>query len=135
MISAQTLRVCREEKPVPTFPDHALFRGLGQHHRRRERKPAVDESLEPGALDHVMDSASVEMCLTRLCAGLIRAAMRGPAAHHLEGDVGMELQAEGVAASVSLHRKIIAGGEQFGAARQLEPFAMPVLDLRRPVRA
>src|SRR5258705_12411316 len=24
MISAQTLRVCREEKPVPTFPDHAL---------------------------------------------------------------------------------------------------------------
>src|SRR4030088_701165 len=28
MISAQTLRVCREGKPVPTFPDHALgFRG------------------------------------------------------------------------------------------------------------
>src|SRR5258708_5298898 len=24
MISAQTLRVCREGKPVPTFPDHAL---------------------------------------------------------------------------------------------------------------
>ncbi|MGO8909505.1 MAG: hypothetical protein ACLQDM_09320 [Bradyrhizobium sp.] len=23
MISAQTLRVCREGKPVPTFPDHA----------------------------------------------------------------------------------------------------------------
>jgi hypothetical protein len=26
MISAQTLRVCREGKPVPTFPDHALGR-------------------------------------------------------------------------------------------------------------
>src|SRR5260370_32399959 len=26
MISAQTLRVCREGKPVPTFPDHALVR-------------------------------------------------------------------------------------------------------------
>src|SRR5712691_2905071 len=26
MISAQTLRVCREGKPVPTFPDHALKR-------------------------------------------------------------------------------------------------------------
>src|SRR6266850_2943358 len=26
MISAQTLRVCREGKPVPTFPDHALAR-------------------------------------------------------------------------------------------------------------
>jgi hypothetical protein len=24
MISAQTLRVCREGKPVSTFPDHAL---------------------------------------------------------------------------------------------------------------
>src|SRR5258708_32727923 len=24
MISAQTLRVCREGKPAPTFPDHAL---------------------------------------------------------------------------------------------------------------
>jgi hypothetical protein len=24
MISAQTLRVCREGKPIPTFPDHAL---------------------------------------------------------------------------------------------------------------
>jgi hypothetical protein len=24
MISVQTLRVCREGKPVPTFPDHAL---------------------------------------------------------------------------------------------------------------
>src|SRR6266478_569565 len=31
MISAQTLRVCREGKPVPTFPDHALgFRGSPQ---------------------------------------------------------------------------------------------------------
>ncbi|MFH0297818.1 hypothetical protein AAFX91_11335, partial [Bradyrhizobium sp. 31Argb] len=25
MISAQTLRVCREGKPVSTFPDHALM--------------------------------------------------------------------------------------------------------------
>src|SRR6266700_6004632 len=29
MISAQTLRVCREGKPVPTFPDHALV--VDQH--------------------------------------------------------------------------------------------------------
>ena len=27
MISAQTLGACREGKPVPTFPDHALARG------------------------------------------------------------------------------------------------------------
>src|SRR5712675_1224455 len=29
MISAQTLRVCREGKPVPTFPDHALADTVG----------------------------------------------------------------------------------------------------------
>jgi hypothetical protein len=28
MISAQTLRVCREGKPVPTFPDHALAEAM-----------------------------------------------------------------------------------------------------------
>ena len=28
MISAQTLRVCREGKPVPTVPDHALVRSI-----------------------------------------------------------------------------------------------------------
>jgi hypothetical protein len=27
MISAQTLGVCRDGKPVPTFPDHALALG------------------------------------------------------------------------------------------------------------
>src|SRR5580704_16346389 len=27
MVSAQTLRVCREGKPVSTFPDHALAAG------------------------------------------------------------------------------------------------------------
>jgi hypothetical protein len=31
MISAQTLRVCREGKPLHTFPDHALEKILGRH--------------------------------------------------------------------------------------------------------
>jgi len=30
MISAQTLRVCREGKPLHTFPDHALGSKLNQ---------------------------------------------------------------------------------------------------------
>jgi len=30
MISAQTLRVCREGKPLHTFPDHALVETLQQ---------------------------------------------------------------------------------------------------------
>ena len=37
MISAQTLRVCREGKPVPTFPDHAL-------------RHAIANSARPGAM-------------------------------------------------------------------------------------
>src|ERR1700692_3146164 len=37
MISAQTLRVCREGKPVPTFPDRALF--------ARRRLPRIGNGL------------------------------------------------------------------------------------------
>jgi hypothetical protein len=32
MISAQTLRVCREGKPVPTFPDHARMAMISPKH-------------------------------------------------------------------------------------------------------
>ena len=35
MISAQTLRACRERKPVPTFPDHAPGPVLRQQDRAR----------------------------------------------------------------------------------------------------
>ncbi|MGO8912932.1 MAG: hypothetical protein ACLQDM_26910, partial [Bradyrhizobium sp.] len=41
MISAQTLRVCREEKPVPTFPDHALVKRQPNDLARRVAKVAV----------------------------------------------------------------------------------------------
>src|SRR6266702_8989330 len=34
MISAQTLRVCREGKPVPTFPDQALIEFRDGHGSR-----------------------------------------------------------------------------------------------------
>src|SRR5882724_12163033 len=40
MISAQTLRVCREGKPVPTFPDHAL--GVASLTRSQIRIDAVN---------------------------------------------------------------------------------------------
>ncbi len=50
MISAQTLRVCREGKPVPTFPDHALAdREPGQamaisaQFARQDAKPGLIE--------------------------------------------------------------------------------------------
>src|SRR5216684_3241396 len=45
MISGQTLRVCPEEKPVPTFPDHALSEG------GPAEKPHSSFGLEIGCLD------------------------------------------------------------------------------------
>src|ERR1700694_5500486 len=39
MISAQTLRVCREGKPVPTFPDHAPDEMRSQDRHGRQKFP------------------------------------------------------------------------------------------------
>ena len=47
----------------------------------------------------------------------------------------MELEAEGMAELKRLVREVVAFRQQFGAGRQLKPFAMPVIDLVRPVRA
>src|SRR6185312_9076937 len=41
MISAQTLRVCREGKPLHTFPDHALALALGDETRRGAQHVAL----------------------------------------------------------------------------------------------
>src|SRR6202051_3134311 len=41
MISAQTLRVCREGKPVPTFPDHALVLLSQKTASRRLKESAI----------------------------------------------------------------------------------------------
>src|SRR5260370_42082124 len=43
MISAQTLRVCREGKPVPTFPDHAPVPGI----TNRYCSPSFETATEP----------------------------------------------------------------------------------------
>src|SRR5467141_4835873 len=53
MISAQTLRVCREGKPVPTFPDHALARSVADPCQHRLESDAGQ--LQRGAfeVDHV----------------------------------------------------------------------------------
>src|SRR6202043_2267030 len=49
MISAQTLRVCREGKPVPTFPDHAL-NGLTAGCRRALELDCGSGAYQKGAL-------------------------------------------------------------------------------------
>ena len=97
---------------------------------------AADEILQPCAFERVMHGAAFEVEMTRLRAGLLHAhaAARGPAMHHGVGDVGMKLKAERLAVLECLHRKVVAFGEQFGAARKLKPLAMPVIDTLRPIR-
>src|SRR5258707_15048610 len=53
VISAQTLRVCREGNPVPTFPDHALARSVADPCQHRLESDAGQ--LQRGAfeVDHV----------------------------------------------------------------------------------
>jgi hypothetical protein len=52
MISAQTLRVCREEKPVPTFPDHTLeeasthIQAGGRHAQEYNEAKAANHSRQ-----------------------------------------------------------------------------------------
>src|SRR5438045_153836 len=87
-----------------------LFGGLRQHHLRRLRQPSDEEGFEPGALDHVMDRASLEMSFTRLRARQLRVAVRGPAAHHPVGHVGMKLQAERIVPLERLHREVVTFG-------------------------
>src|SRR5258705_8217617 len=60
MISAQTLRVCREGKPVPTFPDHALTDTAGA---------AI--GFKPGLPNRLPRSA---LALWRLSQNYLRAA-------------------------------------------------------------
>src|SRR6201982_4176107 len=43
MISAQTLRVCREGKPLHTFPDHAL--ALTRFSKRQVDTPATEQGM------------------------------------------------------------------------------------------
>src|SRR5215475_5635577 len=75
------------------------------------------------------------MQVARLRAGQVGVAKRGPTTHRSEGHVGMKLQAERACPLIRLHREVVALGKQSGATRQLESFAMPVIDLAGPVRA
>jgi hypothetical protein len=45
----------------------------------------------------------------------------------------MKLEAERVTRLERLHRKVVALGKQFSAARQMKTLAMPVIDALRPV--
>src|ERR1041385_6220889 len=59
---------------------------------------------------------------------------RGPAAHHVVRQLEVELEGEGGAAVLErLMPERLALGEQHGALRQVEAFAMPLIDVIRPL--
>src|SRR5262249_19101550 len=103
--------------------------------RLRLSQPMIEEGGEPGAAGGVVDRAIGEMRSpwfgVRQQHALVTA--RGPPAHHRVGDVGMKLQRKGSAAvAKGLYGEGIALSEQVGAERQVEAFAMPLIDLLRP---
>src|SRR5581483_802007 len=104
---------------------------------RRLQQPSPNKMLQPLPFRRVVHRAVRKVLVARAGAGGIHAvaAAGGPAMHHGAGDVGVELQAETRVIADRLHREIIAGGEELGAIRQLKALAMPVIDLRGPVRA
>ena len=84
-----------------------------------------------------MDRAIGEVVMARPGARLfkLRMAARGPAMHHRVGDVGMKLQAERMLETERLHREVASLGQQFSAQRKFKSFAVPMVDVSRPVRA
>ena len=72
MISAQTLRVCREGKPVPTFPDHAP--------RWRTAEALIPSAEAPTRFPIEAGGAPVHCPNGGVTAGLHRNASRRPSA-------------------------------------------------------
>jgi hypothetical protein len=125
-----------EKLESPTESRPRLFRGLRHRRYRHARQPAIEKGPEPGALGYVMDRAIGEVMMARARAGQFEPRMtaRGPAMHHSVGHIGMKLEAESVARSQRLNREVATLGQQFGAGRKFESFAVPVVDVVRPMR-
>src|SRR5712672_4248436 len=78
MISAQTLRVCREGKPVPTFPDHALETSKSNPATSRSPDPVSPQNLPMGKPKPRSDSPDVAVTQIRgLPGGELILALEG----------------------------------------------------------
>jgi hypothetical protein len=62
MISAQTLRVCREGEPVPTFPDHALTAPRTKSDIEICKEPAMSK---PTVEQARMGAEGIAFCIAR----------------------------------------------------------------------
>src|SRR5579871_5218396 len=101
-------------------------------------EPGRQERLEPGGDAAVVLEPAAEMLWAAECAGpgqAIGAAM-GPPAHHVIGDLGVELEGDRVAAvAIGLVGEILAArGEELRSRRQVEPVGMPLIDGAREPR-
>src|ERR1700759_3030393 len=70
MISAQTLRVCRKEKPLHTFPDHALALHPGPDDRDSDDADDDRECDRPTADPHIADHLALGLVLSDLAIAL-----------------------------------------------------------------
>src|SRR5579863_6260515 len=97
--------------------------------------PAGEEQAEPGAGAVIVDLAVGKMRGARLGARHLQAVMpaRRPTVHHGVGHVGMKLQRVSAPVAKRLHLEHVAFGKKLGPVRQIEPLAVPLIDLLGPV--
>src|SRR5262245_46477280 len=94
----------------------------------------VEERGEPGADGGIVERTIGEMSRSRLRVRQLHALVtaRGPATDGGVRHVGMKLQRIAGAVAERLHREAVALRQEVRAVRQIEPLAMPLIDLLRP---
>src|SRR5215831_12029436 len=111
---------------------HESTRGLVEPRVRRQ--PAVEKTFDPAVQRRVVKGMHRQMHAALLGTGKFQSLRRfqRPDVLHLERDLRMELEAEGVgAAAESLHREDVVGRQQLAAVGKPHAFAMPLIDLHR----
>src|SRR5712664_758489 len=111
----------------------------GRLHRRGSqprvgRQPAVDEALDPAVERRIVERMHGQMHATLLGARQFQAlgGFHGPDLFHLQGDLGMKLEAEGVVAvAKGLDRVGLVGRQKLAARRDPHALAVPLVDLHR----
>src|SRR5829696_1451129 len=129
---------CRAAGLQARGPARRLIGSDGEVGRRDAlvgRQPAVEEAADPAVDWRIVEGVHAEMDAALLDAGLLQALrIQRPDLLHLQGHLGMELEAEGVgAATEALHRIGVVGGQKLAAVGDMHAFAMPLVDLHRPL--
>src|SRR5882757_3504510 len=113
--------------------------GLGRLHRRGSksrvgRQPAVEKAVDPAVERRVVERMHGEVHAALLGAGKFQTlgGFHRPDLFHLESDLGMELEAEGIlAVPKGLDGIGLVGRQQLTALGDPHALAMPLVDLHR----